>query len=171
MHCSSIYRYKPLNPFGKYTPGTSPLPYTLTAQPVDQSCKSNYSTSDFIQPQIHHHNHSSPSTQTLPLFLSSEAPTPAKMPTPESASFQAKKPTVPATYDGVDFEDNVAVHNARDAIIREQWVRSMMSRLVGEELSKCYSKEGVNHLEKCGFLRGEWSFSAVLLHPPLGGFA
>lgn len=92
------------------------------------------------------------------LFLSSEAPTPTKMPTPESASFQAKKPTVPPTYDGVDFEDNVAVHNARDAIIREQWVRSMMSRLVGEELSKCYSREGVNHLEKCGFLRGEWSF-------------
>lgn len=77
------------------------------------------------------------------------------MPTPESASFLAKKPTVPPTYDGVDFEDNVAVHNARDAIIREQWVRSMMSRLVGEELSKCYHREGINHLEKCGKLRGK----------------
>ncbi|GAD98985.1 hypothetical protein AN7561.2 [Paecilomyces variotii No. 5] len=75
------------------------------------------------------------------------------MPTPESAAFLAKKPTVPPTYEGVDFEDNVAVHNARDAIIREQWVRSMMSRLVGEELSKCYQREGVNHLEKCGKLR------------------
>ncbi|GCB27797.1 NADH-ubiquinone oxidoreductase 12 kDa subunit, mitochondrial [Aspergillus awamori] len=63
------------------------------------------------------------------------------MPTPESASFLAKKPTVPPTYDGVDFEDNVAVHNARDAIIREQWVRSMMSRLVGEELGKCYAQK------------------------------
>lgn len=78
------------------------------------------------------------------------------MPTPESAAYQAKKPTVPPTYDGVDFEDNVAVHNARDAIIREQWVRSMMSRLVGEELGKCYAREGVNHLEKCGVLRGEF---------------
>lgn len=78
------------------------------------------------------------------------------MPTPESAAFLAKKPTVPPTYEGVDFEDNVAVHNARDAIIREQWVRSMMSRLVGEELSKCYQREGVNHLEKCGKLRGEF---------------
>lgn len=78
------------------------------------------------------------------------------MPTPESAAFQAKKPTVPPTYEGVDFEDNIAVHNARDAIIREQWVRSMMSRLVGEELGKCYAKEGVNHLEKCGVLRGEF---------------
>lgn len=76
------------------------------------------------------------------------------MPTAESASFLAKKPTVPPTYEGVDFEDNVAVHNARDAIIREQWVRSMMSRLVGEELGKCYAREGVNHLEKCGVLRG-----------------
>lgn len=81
------------------------------------------------------------------------------MPTAESAAFQAKKPTVPPTYEGVDFEDNVAVHNARDAIIREQWVRSMMSRLVGEELGKCYHREGVNHLEKCGALRGEFGFS------------
>lgn len=78
------------------------------------------------------------------------------MPTPESASFLAKKPTVPPTYDGVDYEDSSAVHNARDAIIREQWVRSMMSRLVGEELGKCYAREGVNHLEKCGVLRGEF---------------
>lgn len=76
------------------------------------------------------------------------------MPTAESASFLAKKPTVPPTYEGVDFEDNVAVHNARDAIIREQWVRSMMARLVGEELGKCYAREGVNHLEKCGVFRG-----------------
>lgn len=77
------------------------------------------------------------------------------MPTPESAAFLAKKPTVAPTYEGVDFEDNVAVHNARDAIIREQWVRSMMARLVGEELGKCYAREGVNHFEKCGVLRGE----------------
>src|SRR5436190_24026884 len=76
------------------------------------------------------------------------------MPTPESAAFLAKKPTVPPTYEGVDFEDTVALHNVRDAIIREQWVRSMMARLVGEELGKCYRKEGVNHLEKCGRLRG-----------------
>ncbi|KAH8429692.1 hypothetical protein N8T08_008207 [Aspergillus melleus] len=78
------------------------------------------------------------------------------MPTPESASFLAKKPTVPPTYDGVDYEDSSAVHNARDAIIREQWVRSMMSRLVGEELGKCYAREGVNHLEKCGVLREKY---------------
>lgn len=83
------------------------------------------------------------------------------MPTPESAAFIAKKPTVPPTYEGVDFEDNVAVHNARDAIIREQWVRSMMARLVGEELGKCYQREGVNHLEKCGKLRG----MCVAVHP------
>jgi hypothetical protein len=78
------------------------------------------------------------------------------MPTPESAAFLAKKPTVPPTFDGVDFEDNAAVKNARDAIIREQWVRSMMARLVREELGKCYFREGVNHLEKCGKLRGEF---------------
>lgn len=77
------------------------------------------------------------------------------MPTPESAAFLAKKPTVAPTYEGVDFEDNVALHNARDAIIREQWVRSMMARLVGEELGKCYAREGINHMEKCGVLRGK----------------
>lgn len=92
-------------------------------------------------------------------LLPSDPPQPTTMPTPESAAFLAKKPTVAPTYDGVDFEDNVAVHNARDAIIREQWVRSMMSRLVGEELGKCYAREGVNHLEKCGTLRGRFSLS------------
>jgi len=94
------------------------------------------------------------------------------MPTPESEAFLAKKPTVPPTYEGVDFEDNVAVHNARDAIIREQWVRSMMSRLVGEELAKCYAREGVNHLEKCGKLRGEFFFALALeIYLPAGFFS
>ncbi|KAK2746907.1 hypothetical protein FQN55_005393 [Onygenales sp. PD_40] len=78
------------------------------------------------------------------------------MPTPESAAFLAKKPTVAPSYDGVDFEDTAALHNVRDAIIREQWVRSMMARLVGEELGKCYRREGVNHLEKCGRLRDRY---------------
>lgn len=30
----------------------------------------------------------------------------------------------------------------------------MMFRLVGKELGKCYHREGVGHLEKCGVLRG-----------------
>lgn len=76
------------------------------------------------------------------------------MPTPESASFLAQKPTVPPTFDGVDYDDNVALKAARDSVIREQWVQSMMARLLQEELGKCYYREGVNHLEKCGRLRG-----------------
>ncbi|OIW35279.1 NADH-ubiquinone oxidoreductase [Coniochaeta ligniaria NRRL 30616] len=75
------------------------------------------------------------------------------MPTPESAEFLAKKPTVPATFDGVDYDDTKRLKQAQDAIIREQWVKVMMGRLVREELSKCYYREGVNHLEKCGHLR------------------
>lgn len=75
-------------------------------------------------------------------------------PTPESASFLAKKPTVPPTFDGVDYDDTKRLKQAQDAIIREQWVRSMMARLVREEMGKCYYREGVNHLEKCGPLRG-----------------
>lgn len=77
------------------------------------------------------------------------------MPTPESAAFLAKKPTVPPTFDGVNYDDNKQFKQAQDAIIREQWVQVMMGRLIREELSKCYYKEGVNHLEKCGHLRGQ----------------
>lgn len=80
------------------------------------------------------------------------------MPTPESAAFLAKKPKVAPTFDGVDYEDNVALKGAQDAIIREQWVQSMMARLVREEMGKCYRREGVNHLEKCGPLRGTIPF-------------
>lgn len=56
------------------------------------------------------------------------------MSTPESQAFLAKKPTVAPTFEGVDFADNQAVANARDAIVREQWVGLMMQRLVGEEM-------------------------------------
>lgn len=76
------------------------------------------------------------------------------MPTPESAAFLAKKPKVAPTFEGVDYDDNTALKAAQDAIIREQWVRSMMARLVRDEMGKCYRREGVNHLEKCGHLRG-----------------
>jgi hypothetical protein len=76
-------------------------------------------------------------------------------PTPESAAFLAKKPTVPPTFDGVDYDDTKRLKQAQDAIIREQWVKSMMARLVREELGRCYYREGVNHLEKCGNLRGK----------------
>lgn len=76
------------------------------------------------------------------------------MPTPESAAFLAKKPSVPPTFSGVDYNDTAALKAAQDAIIREQWVKAMMFRLVGKELGKCYHREGVGHLEKCGVLRG-----------------
>lgn len=76
------------------------------------------------------------------------------MPTPESELFLAKKPKVAPTFDGVDYDDNTALKAAQDAIIREQWVKSMMARLVRDEMGKCYRREGVNHLEKCGHLRG-----------------
>lgn len=77
------------------------------------------------------------------------------MPTPESELFKSQKPTVSPTFNGVDFDDTKAFKAAEDAIIREQWVGAMMTRLVQEELGKCYFREGVNHLEKCGHLRGK----------------
>ena len=76
------------------------------------------------------------------------------MPTPESPMFLAKKPKVPPSFEGVDYNDTPRLKAAQDAIIREQWVKSMMARLIREELGKCYFKEGVNHLEKCKDLRG-----------------
>ncbi|KAI9883377.1 MAG: hypothetical protein M1823_004867, partial [Watsoniomyces obsoletus] len=75
---------------------------------------------------------------------------------PESTYYKSKKPTVPPTFDGVDYDDNTQLKKAQDAILREQWVRSMMCRLVGEELGKCYRREGVNHLERCGRLREKY---------------
>ncbi|KIW74502.1 hypothetical protein Z517_12442 [Fonsecaea pedrosoi CBS 271.37] len=91
------------------------------------------------------------------------------MPTPESELFLRQKPKVPPTFQGVDFQDNEAVADARDAIVREQWVQRMMKRLVGEEMGmsvenafctiiygKCYAREGVNHLEKCGKYRDRY---------------
>jgi len=78
------------------------------------------------------------------------------MPTPESEAFKAKKPTVPPTFDGVDFRNNQQVWDARDAIIREQWVKQMMARLVRDELGKCYVREGVNHLQNCGKYRDRY---------------
>ena len=86
-------------------------------------------------------------------------------PTPESEAFLAKKPQVPPTFDGVDYDDTPRLKAAQDAVIREQWVKSMMARLVREELGKCYYREGVNHLEKCGALRGAF----VLANMPIGG--
>ena len=84
-------------------------------------------------------------------------------PTPESEAFLAKKPKVPPTFDGVDYDDTPRLKAAQDAVIREQWVKSMMARLVREELGKCYYREGVNHLEKCGALRGELALGMVHL--------
>ena len=89
------------------------------------------------------------------------------MPTPESASFLAQKPKVPPTFDGVDYDDNEQLKAAQDSIIREQWVRSMMARLVRDELGKCYQREGVNHLEKCGRLRGMLDERSRLTVPEL----
>lgn len=77
------------------------------------------------------------------------------MPIPESELFKSQKPKVPPTFNGVDYDDTSAFKAAEDAIIREQWVNAMKTRIVGEELSKCYFREGVNHLENCGHLRSE----------------
>jgi len=103
----------------------------------------------------HHRTPGPPTKTTTQLRAPASRPKTTTMPTPESEMFKAAKPTVPPTFDGVDYDDNKALKAAQDSVIREQWVQSMMARLVREELGKCYYREGVNHLEKCGHLRGK----------------
>jgi len=38
---------------------------------------------------------------------------------------------------------------ARDAHVRESWVRAMEARIVRDQLQSCYRTEGVNHYESC----------------------
>ncbi|KAL0567658.1 hypothetical protein V5O48_014335 [Marasmius crinis-equi] len=55
----------------------------------------------------------------------------------------------------VDAETKAAIQaklEARDAHIRESWVRAMEARLVRDELEKCQKSEGVNHYENCKWL-------------------
>lgn len=110
--------------------------------------------------QLHISSNRPPHLLQSPRFLLNPLPNLQRgqlstMPTPESASFLARKPKVPPTFDGVDYDDQHALKAAQDAIVREQWIKAMMTRLVREEMSKCYLTHGVNHLEKCGKLRGE----------------
>ncbi|EWC46343.1 mitochondrial NADH-ubiquinone oxidoreductase subunit [Drechslerella stenobrocha 248] len=90
------------------------------------------------------------------------------MSTPESAAFLAKKPTVKPSFEGVDYDDNKALKDAQDAVIREQWVKLMMGRLLQDELRKCYRKNGNNHLEKCGLLRER--YFELLPHMKIQGY-
>ncbi|KAI5857831.1 hypothetical protein BZA05DRAFT_107468 [Tricharina praecox] len=90
------------------------------------------------------------------------------MPIPESAAYLAKKPSVPPTFEGVDYDDTKALKAAQDAILREQWVKSMMARVVRAELGKCYYREGVNHLEKCAGLRDR--YMELLKHSKVKGY-
>jgi hypothetical protein len=38
---------------------------------------------------------------------------------------------------------------AREAHVRESWVRAMEARIVRDQLQSCYRAEGVNHYETC----------------------
>ncbi|CAI7678575.1 unnamed protein product [Penicillium pancosmium] len=150
-----IHPPPPGQPTNQSSDNPTTLPSDSTASTTNSTSTSNLNPYEAHQPGTDSPSRSRP--RHIHTTSAHHLPgQPSKMPTPESAAFLAKKPTVAPTYEGVDFEDNVAVHNARDAIIREQWVRSMMSRLVGEELGKCYAREGVNHFEKCGVLREKY---------------
>ncbi|RWA05826.1 hypothetical protein EKO27_g9278 [Xylaria grammica] len=125
-----------------------PLPLLLKYHAIAALC-----TTTRPSPELLGINPSCP--RALPRFNAGRTTTALNyaMPTPESAAFLAKKPSVPPTFEGVDYDDNKRLKQAQDAVVREQWVKIMMGRLVRDELSKCYYREGVNHLEKCGPLR------------------
>jgi hypothetical protein len=46
----------------------------------------------------------------------------------------------------------VAVLEARDQHLREEWVQVEMTKLIREKLSRCYKREGPNFPEKCSDL-------------------
>ena len=165
-------QHDPLNPFGKCTSGTPPLPYTLTAQPVDQSRKTNYSTSDFIQPQIHHHNHSFTFNPNPP-FSSSRAklqhPPKCRLPNPPPSkpknprcprrtTASTSKTTLPCIMPATRLSGNNGCaawcpgssgRNWASAIREKEWI-----------IWRSVDFWGVSGL-----------FPAVILHLPLGGFA
>jgi hypothetical protein len=39
-----------------------------------------------------------------------------------------------------------------DIILREQWIRGMMLRIVRDQLNACHKDNGVNHYENCAHL-------------------
>jgi hypothetical protein len=49
----------------------------------------------------------------------------------------------------LDTHKSLARLAARDAHIRESWVRAMEARIVRDQLQICYQVEGVNHYETC----------------------
>ncbi|KAI9148521.1 mitochondrial respiratory chain complex I assembly [Blastocladiella emersonii ATCC 22665] len=57
-----------------------------------------------------------------------------------------------ASYKDVDLNDPIAVIEARDQHLRQEWVEIMKTRIIREKLVRCYKREGVNHPENCKHL-------------------
>ena len=75
------------------------------------------------------------------------------------------KPFEPVSYDDIDFSDRRQVQQARDSLVREQWIKTMEQRLVRDELAKCYRAEGVNHYVACKDLAERKSCQPLLERP------
>ncbi|ORZ39655.1 hypothetical protein BCR44DRAFT_1412053 [Catenaria anguillulae PL171] len=52
----------------------------------------------------------------------------------------------------VDLNDPIAVLEARDQHLRQEWVEVMKTKIIREKLVRCYKREGVNHVDNCTHL-------------------
>ncbi|KAG0151962.1 hypothetical protein CROQUDRAFT_650537 [Cronartium quercuum f. sp. fusiforme G11] len=52
----------------------------------------------------------------------------------------------------LSLEEALKLQEAREAKIREDWIRVMEMRITREKLAECYRTEGVNSYEQCAHL-------------------
>ncbi|CAG8435634.1 3707_t:CDS:2 [Ambispora gerdemannii] len=58
-------------------------------------------------------------------------------------------PKLPEDLSKIDPSDKQAVLDAREAFIRERWIKVMETKLLRKQLVLCYKREGVNHFKNC----------------------
>ncbi|KAG9303901.1 hypothetical protein G9A89_005811 [Geosiphon pyriformis] len=56
----------------------------------------------------------------------------------------------------IDPEDFEAILEFKEYTIKEQWIKIAETRLMQQQLSKCYRREGVNHWVKCRHLAEQY---------------
>src|SRR4051812_22686372 len=96
---------------GRHEPATSTTPGQATTRSATQTAQSSAHPlyrSQFLVTHPHDHTHTHPPTASASLSPSplSRPSNTTTMPTPESSLFLAQKPKVPATFDGVDYDNN-----------------------------------------------------------------
>jgi|TARA_B110000208_G_scaffold16747_1_gene19942 hypothetical protein len=66
----------------------------------------------------------------------------------------------------LDKSDPPTYWRKREALTREKWVEVAAAKLLSEELSDCYRREGVNHIQNCRDLAEQ--YMAAVSKPGFG---